>query len=377
MTRKIRWLTISFIIVSQNPVPTKIETNELQPQIQPQNPLDHYLSDAALKALEEGVAANTRRAYREDLTAFITWCEQVGRTPLPATPETLTEYATHLINTPTKRGQLPSPASVERARSAIRQAHRAQGLNPPDSVGFAKVVKGYAERLATSKHPKARKRKASAASRATLEAMIAPLDLATPAGLRDKAILLTGFVAAARRSELALLNIEDVTDHDDGVDAEEEGLSIELYRKKTRRWQDVPIAYGSDPGLCPVVALREWIECLALHGRTTGPLFVRIDRHGNIGPAMTREGQPIGDPDGRLTGQSIGDIVTKLARAVGLKGRWTGHSVRRGYATSARRAGATREVIESGGDWKAGSPTVAGYIEQVDAREGNPMKRVL
>lgn len=327
---------------------------------------DTTLSPAAMAALRLGVPASTGIAYGRDWDDFKDWCAAVGRTALPATAETLTEYATHMAY-----GDKPrSPASIERSRSAIRKAHRAESLDPPDSLGLATVVKGYRAVLAEAKDPRAKPRRASAATKKPLAAMLSRLDRDTLAGRRDAALVLVGFAVAGRRSELAALDIADVAETDEGV-------TISLYRRKTRTHQEVAVLRGSDASLCPVLALKEWLEFLASQGRTSGPLFVRIDRHGHLGPKTTRAGKPIGDPAGRMTAEAISDVIGRKALAAALAGRWTGHSVRRGFATESRRAGHDQLRIARHGGWADHSPVLAGYIEDADQWDDNALKGVL
>jgi site-specific recombinase XerD len=319
-----------------------------------------------MAAVAAGVPDSTLAAYGRDLDDFRTWCGMVGRTALPATAETLTEYATHLAY-----GDKPrSPSSIERARSAIRGAHRAAGLEPPDSLGLAKVVKGYRAKLAEAKDPRARPRRATAATKTALTAMLAKLDRDSPAGRRDAALILLGFCIAGRRSETAALNITDVVETEDG-------LTVSVYRKKTLTHHDVAIPYAEDPSLCPVLATKEWLEHLAACGRRDGPLFVRISRHGILGPDITRAGRPIGDPTGRMTAQAVSHVIGRKARGAALPGRWTGHSVRRGFATESRKAGHDRIRIARGGGWAEDSTALAGYMEDADRWTDNALKGVL
>lgn len=331
-----------------------------------QRPIDFTLSPAAKAAIAAGVPESTRVAYANDLEDFADWCAAVGRTPLPATAETLTEYATHLAYGPKPR----TPSSIERARSAIRNAHRSLALQPPDSLGLAKVVKGYRAKLAEAKDPKAKPQKATAATKDSLINVTGALDLSSPAGCRDMAIWLLGFAVAARRSELASLNIDDVTETGDGMTAL-------VYRKKLQRLDEVAIPFAADVALCPVLAVMRWKACLERHGRTTGPLFVRINRHGHLGPEVRRNDQPIGDPNGRMTGQAISQVIERTARAVALTGRWSGHSVRRGFATEARKAGHDQIRIARQGGWADNSTALAGYIEDADRWTDNALKGVL
>lgn len=134
--------------------------------------------------------------------------------------------------------------------------------------------------------------------------MLGTLDRSTPAGQRDAAILLTGFGIAARRGELSSLDIGD-------LDFEEVGVQISVYRQKTRKMDDPVIHYRANRDLCPVRALEIWLATLAVLGRTDGPLFIRIDRHGRIAPPILRHGLPIGDPAGRMSGQAVGNVIKR------------------------------------------------------------------
>ena len=312
------------------------------------------LSPEAVAAVRTGVPESTRRAYLSSLRQYEAWCEMTGRHGLPADAAALTEYATYLAY---ERGL--APGSIERARWAIVKWHALAGAAPPPTEGLVRVLKGYRAHLATTKSPKARPRKATPADRSTLFLMLAALDRDTPAGQRDAAIILTGFAIAARRGELSSLDIPDVSLSD-------RGMQIKVYREKTRLLDEPVVLPRRNAALCPVRAARTWIETLAGLGRSEGPLFVRIDRHGRLAVPLTRGGIPIGDPSGRMSAEAIGDVVTRLAEAACLDGTWTGHSLRRGLATAAHGAGAATRDIERQGGWMHGSRAVAGYIEDAD-----------
>jgi integrase len=220
-------------------------------------------------------------------------------------------------------------------------------------------MKGYRDHLAKAKSPKAVPRKASAAGRGMISAMLATLDWATPIGQRDAAIILGGFSIGGRRGEIASLDIGDITFH-------AKGMQVQVYRQKSRVMDDPVVMYRPDPVLCPVRAIETWTATLAAKGRITGPLFVRVNQHGHIAHPVMRDGQPIGDPDGRMIGQAIADVIRRAALAAGLGGRWSGHSLRRGLATEMRLVGMDRRLIERQGGWTAGSTAVSGYIDDAD-----------
>jgi site-specific recombinase XerD len=311
------------------------------------------LAPAAIAAVEAGMPASTRRAYNDDVRHFRDWCTRTGQGGLPTDRETLTEYATYM----TEVGA--APVTIERARWAILKWHELAEVAPPSTAGLVAVLKGYREHLATSKSPKALPARATPAGRDSLVSMMAKIDRETPAGCRDAALLLGGFSIGGRRSEIASLDIPS-------IDLRAEGMQVTVYRKKTRKMDDPVVKYRPTADLCPVRATEAWIGMLAAEGRCAGPLFVRIDRHGNLAPQFTRNGAPIGDDAGRMTGQAVADVIRRRALAAGLGGKWSGHSVRRGLATEMHNAGASRRAIERQGGWTEDSKAVAGYIQDAD-----------
>lgn len=329
--------------------------------------IDRTLTPAARQAIADAMPASTRRAYMADWDGFTTWCAEAGRMALPATPETVTGYITHLTLTPSsKTGRPLAPSSVERALAAIRTVHRIAGAAAPETKSARAVLSGYRERLALAKDQAARTRKASPAVPDALRAMLATLDRTTLAGKRDAVLLLLGYATAARISELSALDITDVAETPDG-------LLVTIYRRKIKKHTEVAVPYGKDPMTCPVRAVRTLIEAMATEGRTSGPLLVRIDRHGYIAPPLTRHGRPIGDPQGRMSTDAIADVISRAADAAGLDGQWSGHSLRRGFATAARRAGASLERIGRHGGWADGSRALLGYLEEADKWTDNPV----
>jgi len=145
-------------------------------------------------------------------------------------------------------------------------------------------------------------------------------------GRRDAALLLVGFAAALRRSELAALTVGDV-----GVDAD--GLRVRVRRSKSDQegaGAVLGIHYGSDSQTCPVRALRSW---LLESGITQGALFRGI----------TRSGRLLGHA---LSPRTVARVVKARAEAAGLDPRaYSGHSLRAGFATQAARAGVPERVI--------------------------------
>ncbi|MEU0289901.1 site-specific integrase [Streptomyces sp. NPDC006147] len=328
---------------------------------------DRHLSPETVAAIEESAAASTRRAYGADRAAFAAWCAEEERVPVPATGETVAEWVRHLTVTPRKRtGKPAGPSTIERAMSAVTTWHEEQGHPKPNMRGARAVLNAYKDRLAEGKAEAARARQATAALPAQIRAMLAGVDRSTLAGQRNATLVLVGFATAARVSELVALDRAAVVETEHGYD-------VTLYRKKVRKYTTNAILYGSDAATCPVRALRAYLAALDAAGRTEGPVFVRVDRWDRIAPPMTRRGRTIGDPAGRMTAEAAAEVVERLAVAAGLSGDWSGHSLRRGFATAARAAGHDPLEIARAGGWVDGSRVLARYMDDVDRVKNSPL----
>ncbi|MET9301770.1 tyrosine-type recombinase/integrase [Micromonospora aurantiaca] len=320
---------------------------------------DDYLSDNAWRRIEKSVPESTRRAYQGDLRRYVEWCTEQQRTAVPASERTIADYASHLADL--RR----APSTIDRAMAAIGKAHELAGQPKPVRTLLDKVLRGYRQEYAERG---GKTRKAPAVSVTALRAMVATLNPDTLGGIRNRAILVVGFALGARRSEIAALNLEDITPH-------EEGVQVLIRKSKTDQdahGRPVALPYGSNVPTCPVRALRDWTTTLAAGGRTTGPLFVRIDKHGVLGRSPDGRG---GD-DGRIADATVARVVRHAATAAGLDAAdaFSGHSLRRGFATAAYAAPDADVLrIARHGGWKDGSATLLGYIEEVDRWRKNPL----
>ena len=245
---------------------------------------------------------NTRRAYAADWAAFQAWAEAQQLAVLPAEPMTVARYLAQLADSGLKA------STITRVVSAIRYAHRAAGREPPTGAeGVKAVMRGIRRTKGTRPN-----RKAPATADA-LELMLATMPDRL-VGLRDRALLLIGFAAARRRSELVALNVDD-------VERVKGGALLHIRRSKTDqegRGTIVPVPNGKR--FKPIAALDTWLEAA---GITDGALFREIDRHGRVGHAA-------------LSDRSVARIVKRAARAAGLDDRlFSGHSLRAGFVTSA------------------------------------------
>ncbi|MGS2592105.1 integrase [Streptomyces hebeiensis] len=334
---------------------------------------DAWLPPEAQEDVQAGIPETTSNAYEGDMRRFAEWCEVVGRRVMPAAPQTVTAYMSHLKRTPReKTGRPYGPNSMDRIIASIRSSHRAAGFKPPDTMGARKVVAGYRAQLAASNDPAAQVQKASPADRAVLRAALAKLDRSTLAGKRDAALMLLGHALASRGSELVPLDWPaSFTEQPDG------GFKVRVFRKKRKVWQNVSVVLDPEPDLCAVRAVRALATALALEGHCEGALFLRMDQWGFLAPPMTRHGKPIGDPEGRMTIEAASDIVQRSIERTGLPGRWRSHSSRRGFVKSARKAGVDIVQIGRHGGWDDKSKALIGYVDEDDAQgESNPLAQI-
>lgn len=264
------------------------------------------LASAAGYALAEKSEA-TRRAYRSDFDHFTSWCDQRQVEPLPASIDTVAAYFADLAD-----GGLKASTIMRRA-AAIGYAHRLRGVEPPTNAEPVKaVLRGIRRRIGTAVN-----RKAPATARLLVSMLKRVPDTIT--GKRDRALLLIGFAAALRRSELVALDVSDVELH-------ERGIIIHIRQSKTdQEGEGQQVAVPTGRKLKPVETLQAW---LTAGGIIEGPLFRPIAKGGRISAE-------------RLTDRSVADIVKRHADAAGLDPQiYSGHSLRAGFVTTALEDGA-------------------------------------
>ena len=227
-----------------------------------------------------------------------------------------------------------TPASIRVALAAIRTAHLLAGLSVDlRHPRLAMVVEG----VTRSKGVRPR-RQAAPAVPGVLRPMVAKRPSPdTPLGARDRAMLLVGFGAALRRSELVALTLGDVET------VPGRGLRLLVRRSKTdQQGQGQDIAVWANPaeeGFCPLAALTRWMA----HRRTapdldwTASAPSRAERP--LFCAVTNTGRVTGDG---LSDKAVARLIKQAARDAGLDHpeRYSGHSLRAGLATAAGDAGA-------------------------------------
>jgi len=285
---------------------------------------------AELAALYKGAAtlqrasigAGTQLAYDAAWKQFLAWC--AGLALDPYAPETVPLYVAHLATV--KKRAL---STIRVAVAAITVGYKKAGfLLTAQAPELGSVIKGTARTLGSAPG-----RQAAPISVALLRVMLAHCDRARqPArAARDRALLLLGFGAALRRSEIVALCRDDVK-------IEGRGVRITIGRSKTDqtgRGVDVGIvANPADPEFCAAVALEAWLafreqgeDMQAALAAENPPLFCSLAKNGKV----------IGK---KLSERLVARLVKKLAMCAGEPPEdYAGHSLRAGLITAAAEGG--------------------------------------
>ena len=288
----------------------------------------------------------TKRAYRSDWTHFGNWCQAHDFVAMPAEPRTVGAYLASLAET-------HAPNTIRRRLSAIGRAHRFNNL--AWNAGHRDIQEPLRGALREHGRPT---RQAAALTLALLQRLLETCDLSA-GGRRDRALLLIGFAAALRRSELVGLKASDVTvTHD--------GLEVRLGRSKTDqqgKGATIGLPRGEHRATCPVRALQEWQQVAR---RSAGPLFRPVRRGGHVGATA-------------LTPFAVTRIITKRAELAGIvldgPEQLSAHALRVGFITEAYAKGVRDEDIMRHTRHRD-LRTMRGYVRRAGLISDSPARRL-
>jgi integrase len=289
----------------------------------PMNPEIVVASNASpdLKAAVERVkqlvlasaAEASRRGYASDFAHFSRWCNDRNLIPLPASPEVCCLYI--------------AAVSAELALSTI--------LRRLTSIGYAHRMAGYTENPASTRNPllgtlmKGLRRVKGVAHVQKEPLLTADIRQIVSArkdllGIRNAALLLTGYAGGLRREEAISLDCSDVSWCS-------EGIVVRIRRSKTdgvAKGRTIGIPFAADETTCPVRCLKLWLDAAGISGADE-PIFRGVDRHGRV----SRH---------RLSSGSVARIIKAAASAAGMEaraGNLARHSLRSGHVSRAALAG--------------------------------------
>jgi len=284
----------------------------------------------ALEPLEGAYSDETLRAYSADFQRFSDWCRAKRVPYLPATPETVAAYLDDAA-------QDLKPATLRRRTAAIRKVHRMTRHADPT---LAEAVTLALRRAKRSKMARPRQALGLTAEIRDLMLAACPGNLS---GLRDQAMIMTGYDTLCRRSELVALRAEDIELRPSG------GANILVRRAKNDPDGNGRVAAISAATL---VRLQAWLKA---SGIVEGPIFRPV--HGKV--VKSRHLHPL----------VVSRIVKAAARRAGLDSvsvaGFSGHSMRVGCAQDLNRRGLDLLTIMRAGGWRS-SNVVARYVENSD-----------
>ena len=316
------------------------------------------LAESAARYAENSSGPGTQAAYRSAWKAYSNWCADIGREPLSGDPRLLALSLT-------KRAEDGlAVSSLQVARAAIRAAHRLAGVSLDlDDPRLGLVMEGIVRT-----HGVRPRRRAAPAVPDVLRRLLTARpasntpEAAAPAlAARHRAMLLIGFGAALRRSEIVALTIGDIEV------VENRGLSVLVRRSKTdQHGKGRTIAIWDnhrDPEFCPVTAFEAWMAFRSAAPDWTQPpvegeppALPELGAHGleasrtsqtsqfSRAPQAWRAERPlfcgVTSAGGLMTEAMSDKIVARLMKQACLLAgldpkKFSGHSLRRGLLTTA------------------------------------------
>lgn len=304
------------------------------------------LSAKSKRRMTKAKADNTLKSYSADWNDFTFWCEEHGVEPLPCTSETIVNYINDLADH-------AKANTVSRRITAISENHIAAGYhsnNPTKDGMVINAMRAIRREKGTFQHGKA------PILMETMSLLADLFDAGDLVSIRDKALLFLGFAGAFRRSELVGIDMQDIT-------FSPQGMVIFIPQSKGDQLghgSQIAIPYAPDPHVCAVTAVQEWIEAANIKA---GPLFRGFKR--NLEPRDTQ-----------LTDKAVAIIVKKYMAMLGMNpDDFAGHSLRRGFATSAAQHDLDALSIMRQTRHKS-EKMVHRYIEQGNLFRENPLNRM-
>lgn len=239
-------------------------------------------------------SANTRDAYRRDVSAFAAWCAEVGRSPLEVSSDELARYRDHCL------AAGAGPSTVARRLSSIASFLRFAR----DEGGQGNPVEGVARPTASPSSP-------VALDEGELAALLAAADgLGTKTAALVSLLALEGF----RLNEVLAIDIPRLR-------TSPSGMTVSLRRRQEE--QEVGLTARTAAAVTAHVGTRR-----------RGPLFLGD----SVVPA--RPARPA-----RLSRFGADFLVKRAGASAGIDKSVSANVLRRSYVGAEHRAGTSLEAI--------------------------------
>ena len=295
------------------------------------------LETQTLENIKSSKAHNTLRAYRADIKSFEIFCSKLNFKALPADPKTVSLFITNL----SKNSKL---STIKRKLAAIKVTHNLAGayidLKHPIINENLNSIKKQLGTFQKSKKP---------IMLNDLKSIVVEIEKEKELKikLRNKALILIGFSGAFRRSELVSVELED-------IDFVKEGVKIFIKKSKTDQSGEgmvKAIPYFNNVNFCPVLSLSNWIDFLKKTKNKSIKIFEMSDKN-------------------------VALIVKKYALKTGLNPeKYSGHSLRSGFATSTAENGAEERQIMAMTGHKS-NQMVRRYIQESNLFNNNALNKI-
>jgi len=304
--------------------------------------VDELAAGDRLRNVRDSVSANTWKAYQRDLADYQQWLKDHRRASW-ASPATIVAYLEFLEAKGAKYSTIARRiAAIHKLVEA--EAHLTAGavfddeiyvMDPTKDLRVTTALKAIRRRIRNEKSERSKPQAAAAIDGSKLLQILLTLDPDSPAGIRDKALLLIGWYGALRRSEIAGMRREHLSIDDHGVAIE---LDVSKGDQTNSVWVPIPRQPGRDWD--PVGALEQWLQVTddasnhiamsAQNGLAETPIWLGIRAGGHL------QRNPIGD-------NSVNALVKRKATLAGLKApngqNFSAHSLRAGFVTEAKSRG--------------------------------------
>lgn len=294
----------------------------------PKAQLPAELAEAVRDYAEAAHAENTSKAYRKAWARFEGWCASHSQPALPASPATVAAWIAAAGRGIAGSKSL-SRSSINQVLSAVVLKHRTEGhILDRKAPEIAAMWRG----MSRTKAKAGGRRAAAPIMGDDLRQLCQGLGKGRPADVRDAALLVLGWAAALRRTELVGLDWRKLGTGCGYVSIEERGIVVRLPTSKGSQTDEIRINIPWDDMPTACDALACWSNVANL--KDGDPVFRRINNTGGIGAEHLTDGSVSRIVKARM-GRFYRNKGKTPAEAEALAGAFSGHSMRAGYATTA------------------------------------------
>jgi integrase len=324
------------------------------------------LVEKATEYIREAKSERTREAYAVAWRFFTEWCGVHGRCALPCSPETLAAWIVALAEG--QDGRKPrARATISHYVAGVVAAQRAAGHEFNRQHAVLKSTLAGVNRVKAQTETV---RKAAPLLGTDLHSLLKGLRPDVPADARDGALLALGWSGALRRSEIVALDWQQLGTGRGFVRVDERGVEVVLMRSKASQDAAVTIVVPIVDMPSAASWLQAWAQVANL--QPGDPIFRFVDNRKRIAAERLHKASVSRIVKARLRRFVLARGATKEA-ADEIVRRFSGHSMRAGFATSAADADVPLSRLASHTRHKS-LETLQGYVRSSEQWRKSPLK---